>query len=69
MQEYTQQNFTCIPSYKVVSEVGPDHNKRFTIEISVRSIIKGIGKGRSKKEAEQNAAKTALENFLLNKSQ
>ena len=69
LQEYTQQNFTCIPSYKVISEVGPDHNKRFNIEISVRSKIKGIGKGRSKKEAEQNAAKIALENFLSNKSQ
>ena len=69
LQEYTQDRFTCIPSYQVVGEMGPDHDKRFNIEISVRNKVQGVGNGRSKKEAEQNAAKIALENFSSNKSQ
>jgi len=68
LQEFTQDRFTCIPSYQVVEEMGPDHNKSFNIEISVRNKVEGIGNGRSKKEAEQNAAKMALEKFLLDKS-
>ena len=55
MQEYTQDRFTCIPSYQVVGEKGPDHDKRFNIEITVRNKVEGVGNGRSKKEAEQNA--------------
>ena len=66
LQEYTQDRFTCIPSYEVVGEMGPDHDKRFNIEITVRSKVEGIGNGRSKKEAEQKAAKIALEKFLSN---
>ena len=68
LQEYTQDRFTCIPSYQVVGEKGPDHDKRFNIEISVRNKVQGVGNGRSKKEAEQKAAKMALEKFLLNES-
>ena len=68
LQEYTQDRFTCIPSYQVVGEMGPDHDKRFNIEISVRNKVEGVGNGRSKKEAEQKAAKMALEKFLLNES-
>ena len=68
LQEYTQDRFTCIPSYQVVGEMGPDHDKRFNIEISVRNKVEGLGNGRSKKEAEQEAAKIALEKFLLNES-
>ena len=65
LQEYTQDRFTCVPSYQVVGEKGPDHDKRFNIEISVRNKVEGVGNGRSKKEAEQKAAKMALEKFLL----
>jgi len=68
LQEYTQDRFTCIPSYQVVGEKGPDHDKRFNIEITVRNKVEGVGNGRSKKEAEQNAAKMAFEKFLLNES-
>ena len=68
LQEYTQDRFTCIPSYQVVGEMGPDHDKRFNIEISVRNKVEGLGNGRSKKEAEQKAAKMALEKFLLNEN-
>ena len=67
LQEYTQGMFSCIPTYQVVGEMGPDHDKRFNIEIIVCNKIEGVGFGKSKKEAEQKAAKIALEKFLLNK--
>ena len=47
--------------YDLVKEEGPAHNKQFTIEVSVDGIIYGIGTAHSKKEAEQEAAKSALE--------
>ena len=64
LQEYTQNKFSCFPLYAVVGEMGPCHDKRFDVTVSVRSKILGSGKGRSKKEAEQNAAKEALNSFL-----
>ena len=63
-QEYTKSIFSCIPYYKVVGESGPCHEKKFDVKVFVRSQLRGTGKGRSKKEAEQNAAKEALNNFL-----
>jgi len=47
--------------YRVVNEEGPDHKKTFTVEFVLNDIVIGIGKGLSKKEAEQNAARKALE--------
>ena len=66
LQEYTQSRFSCTPSYKVVGESGPCHEKQFEVKVIVRSELRGTGKGRSKKEAEQNAAKEALNKFLTN---
>lgn len=63
LQEYTQNKMVCIPSYKVVREIGPDHAKEFEVVVMVKSEIQGKGLGRSKKEAEQAAAKIAMENF------
>ncbi len=63
LQEYTQNKFVCIPSYKVVKESGPDHEKIFEVSVTVKSQIHGTGSGKSKKEAEQAAAKKAMENF------
>ena len=68
LQEYTQSRFTCMPSYQVVGEMGPDHDKRFNVEISVRNKVEGVGEGRSKKVAEQKAAQMALEKYLLSES-
>jgi len=65
LQEFTQSKWTCIPSYQVVDEIGPDHDKRFNVKVVVRNKVEGTGKGRSKKEAEQDAAKMALDEFLL----
>ena len=44
-----------------LQEEGPDHNKSFVVEVYLNSNVIGKGKGRSKKEAEQMAAKEALE--------
>jgi len=67
LQEYTQNRFSCVPLYEVVGEMGPGHDKRFDVKVKIRSQVLGSGKGRSKKEAEQNAAKEALSAFLIDK--
>jgi len=67
LQEYTQNRFSCVPLYEVVGEIGPGHDKRFDVNVKVCSQVRGSGKGRSKKEAEQNAAKEALSGFLTDK--
>lgn len=60
LQEMVQARFRTHPRYRVVSEVGPDHHKRFRVEVSVRGRQLGGGGGWSKKEAEQAAAQDAL---------
>ncbi len=47
-------------SYVLVDESGPDHNKRFVVEVHLNSNVIGTGVGGSKKSAEQAAAKEAL---------
>ena len=54
-----------VPHYEVVDEIGPDHGKLFIVSVSVESETIGTGKGTTKKEAEQKAARMALE--TLNK--
>lgn len=61
LQEIVQKNSDQKISYEIVEEKGPDHNKLFVIQVKVADKVMGLGKGRSKKEAEQNAAKSALE--------
>lgn len=61
LQEYTQHKMNCIPSYKVIKESGPDHQKVFYVCVLVKKNHKGVGSGKSKKEAEQAAARAALE--------
>lgn len=63
LQDYTQKNFQTIPEYKLVQEVGPDHAKEFTIAVFIQSDQQGEGRGASKKQAEQEAAKNALNNI------
>ncbi|MZH04208.1 MAG: ribonuclease III [Nitrospinae bacterium] len=63
LQEYTQNKLVCIPSYKVVREMGPDHAKEFEVVVMIKNEVQGKGLGKSKKEAEQAAAKIAMENF------
>ncbi len=60
-QETTQILFREMPRYLVISETGPHHDKRFEISLTVGEQVIATGSGRSKKEAEQQAAKMALE--------
>lgn len=46
--------------YKLIEEKGPDHNKRFVMEVGINNKVLGVGEGKSKKDAEQVAAKSAL---------
>lgn len=59
--EYAQANKLAIPVYHIVSEEGPHHDKTFISQVIVGEKVLGEGKGKSKKEAEQNAARVALE--------
>ena len=61
LQEVVQKNPEEKVEYVLIGEEGPDHNKRFVVEVCLNSQVIGKGKGRSKKEAEQLAAKEALE--------
>ncbi|HEX5038227.1 MAG TPA: ribonuclease III [bacterium] len=61
LQEKSQSLYRSIPRYRLVAEKGPDHDKVFEIELVIRSEVLGHGSGRSKKDAEQMAAKEALQ--------
>ncbi len=58
LQELAARTYDELPSYSVVSE-GPDHAKRFTAQVTVGGEAVGVGEGRSKKQAEQAAAREA----------
>ena len=61
LQELAQSRVHASPRYRVVAERGPDHSKVFDVEAELRGQVVGRGSGRSKKDAEQAAAKMALE--------
>ncbi len=61
LQEIIQKNPEEHLEYVLVSETGPDHNKHFVFEVHLNSNVIGKGGGKSKKEAEQQAAREALE--------
>ena len=61
LQEIIQKNPGEELSYILVAEEGPDHDKNFTVEVRLNSNVIGQGSGHSKKQAEQSAAKKALE--------
>lgn len=65
LQEFVQKTYQSTPSYHLVSESGPDHNKSFFIQVLVDTKYFGPVKGKNKKEAEQAAAKLASEFFHL----
>ena len=60
LQEYTQEKFGCVPTYIIIRERGPDHEKVFEVELAIRRQFQGFGAGKSKKEAEQDAARKVL---------
>jgi len=60
LQEFTQNKFSCIPTYRVTGEKGPDHQKVFEVSVFVKQKLLGSGTGKNKKQAEQTAAQEAL---------
>jgi ribonuclease-3 len=65
LQEVAQSKLGCTPSYRVHEEVGPDHDKIFTIGVYMDSELYGQGSGPSKQAAQQSAAEMALKRFLV----
>jgi ribonuclease-3 len=61
VQELAQSRLRVAPRYRVVAETGPDHSKTFEVELELRGEVLGRGSGRTKKDAEQAAAKLALD--------
>lgn len=66
LQEIIQSENSDKIIYEVAKEEGPDHNKIFHVYVKIGNRIVGKGSGKSKKEAEQNAAKEALKEVLIN---
>ncbi len=63
LQEELQKNGDVKIQYKIIKETGPDHDKTFEAEVCLNGKVLATGKGKSKKEAEMQAAKKALENL------
>lgn len=68
LQEYTQQHNMGVLEYRIVEERGPAHEREFVAEVHMSDECLGRGTGRSKKEAEQQAAAQALERLANPKS-
>ena len=64
LQEWCQKQFDVLPQYSIIREAGPDHQKTFEVEVSIQGDVAGVGVGRTKKEAEQMAAKRAFEQIV-----
>ncbi len=60
LQEYTQRELGTTPEYLLLEETGPDHAREFGVAARVKDAVFEIGRGRSKKEAEQHAARHAV---------
>lgn len=60
-QEKAQEYMSMTPIYKTIRESGPDHDKRFVVGVYVNEEVYGKGEGKSKQDAEQEAARQALE--------
>lgn len=61
LQDYAQKSFQQQPIYAVLTAAGPDHSKVFEVSVSVNGEVLGVGRGSSKKEAQQSAAQRAIE--------
>lgn len=61
LQEVAQGRFHAMPRYRLIRESGPDHQKIFEVHLFINDDLMGIGKGNSKKAAEQAAAREALD--------
>ena len=63
LQQLTEQDGSAVLEYRVLLEEGPEHDKRFTVAAYVNNNEVGVGKGKTKKKAEMQAAKMALSLF------
>ena len=66
LQELMQQKKNQALSYTLVGQSGPDHDKKFDVEVSLNGTVVGSGCGSSKKRAEQDAARAAIEKLFPN---
>lgn len=64
LQEYMQRKYKKIPIYKVLNEEGPEHKRIFTVGVFFENKKLGMASGKSKKEAEELAARLALSSVL-----
>lgn len=64
LQELVQQKKNQTLTYAMTGQTGPDHDKRFTVEVSLNGEVVGVGEGTSKKRAEQDAARVAIEKLF-----
>ncbi len=64
LQELVQQKKNQVLSYAMVGQSGPDHDKKFDVEVSLNGTVVGSGSGSSKKRAEQSAARSAIEKLF-----
>ena len=64
LQELVQQKKNQVLSYALVGQSGPDHDKKFDVEVSLNGKVVGRGTGSSKKRAEQDAASAAIEKLF-----
>ncbi|MDP8218773.1 MAG: ribonuclease III [Candidatus Theseobacter exili] len=67
LQEFLQASYKCMPSYTIVAEEGPDHEKIFHVTVEALGTSLGNGWGKSKKEAETMAAKLAYQALVSGK--
>ncbi len=63
LQEMIQARWKITPSYSLLNTTGPDHAKTFEVEVRMSDRVLAVASGNSKKEAEQNAARSAIQNL------
>lgn len=66
LQEIAQEQFKVLPVYQIQKEEGPEHNKLFEVSVRILNELYGVGTGKSKKQAEEQAARFALEKLTSN---
>lgn len=64
LQEIIQAKYKILPTYRVIEETGPEHNKEFKVSVYLNEKLIGTGQGSSKKQAEERSAQKALEKPL-----
>lgn len=64
LQEIIQAEFKILPEYRVIEEKGPEHEKEFVVSVYVNDKLYGTGRGTSKKQAEEEAARKAVEKLI-----